>query len=139
MTGVFELFIDEETLFRFRLKSPDGTVVAVSRPYPDKSAAVSGISDVREYAGMGLITDQCPDIPVLGSSAASPAAGADHLAPAGPPRRRSVPPPRDRTGRQRQAGFLLDAACTESPEAEPPDFVFAGAGPGHRIAVGWSG
>ncbi|MBT2555484.1 DUF1508 domain-containing protein [Arthrobacter sp. ISL-5] len=69
MTGTFELFIDEDTSFRFRLKAPDGTVVAVSRSFTDKPAAVSGIRDAREYAGMGLITDLCPEIPVHGSSA----------------------------------------------------------------------
>jgi uncharacterized protein YegP (UPF0339 family) len=68
MTGTFELFIDEDTHFRFRLKAPDGTVVAVSRSFPDKPAAVSGIRDVREYAGMGLITDLCPEVPVHGSA-----------------------------------------------------------------------
>ncbi|KRE52416.1 hypothetical protein ASG92_25570 [Arthrobacter sp. Soil736] len=76
MTGTFELFIDEDTSFRFRLKAPDGTVVAVSRSFPDKPAAVSGISDVREYAGMGLIADLCPEVPVHGSSPALPAPGA---------------------------------------------------------------
>jgi len=75
MTGMFELFIDEDTRFRFRLKAPDGTVVAVSQSFPDKSAAVSGISDVREYAGMGLITDLCPEVAVHGSPA-PPASGA---------------------------------------------------------------
>ncbi len=75
MTGMFELFIDDGTLFRFRLKAPDGTVVAVSRSFPDKRAAVSGISDVREYAGMGLITDLCPEVPLHGTPAVLPAEG----------------------------------------------------------------
>ena len=73
MTGRFELFTDENTYFRFRLKAPDGTVVAISRPFSDKSAAVSGISAVREYAGMGLITDLCPEVPASGSSTWPPA------------------------------------------------------------------
>jgi uncharacterized protein YegP (UPF0339 family) len=75
MTGMFELFIDEGTLFRFRLKAPDGTVVAVSRSFPDKRAAVSGISEVREYAGMGLVTDLCPEVPLHGTPAVPPAEG----------------------------------------------------------------
>ncbi|WP_035743449.1 YegP family protein [Arthrobacter sp. MA-N2] len=70
MAGMFELFIDEDMCFRFRLKSPCGDVVAVSRSFPDKLAAVSGIRAVREYAGMGLITDLCPEVPVQPSSAA---------------------------------------------------------------------
>ncbi|WP_427006104.1 YegP family protein [Pseudarthrobacter sp. H2] len=60
MTGTFELFVDEDFGYRFRITAPDGTVMALSRSFPDKQAAVSGISAVREYAGMGLITDLCP-------------------------------------------------------------------------------
>ena len=59
MAGKFELFVDAESKFRFRLKAPDGTVMAVSAPFGDKSAAVAGIAAVRECAGMGLITDLC--------------------------------------------------------------------------------
>src|SRR5215218_2193118 len=61
MAGIFELFLDSESRFRFRLKGPDGTVIAVSRGLDEKSAAVAGITAVREYAGMGLISDLCPN------------------------------------------------------------------------------
>lgn len=57
MAGMFELFIDAESAFRFRLTAPDGTIMAVSRPFDTKTDAVAGIAAVREYAGMGLITD----------------------------------------------------------------------------------
>jgi uncharacterized protein YegP (UPF0339 family) len=57
---MFELFVDAESSFRFRLTAPDGTVMAISRAFDTKAAAVAGIADVREYAGMGHITDQCP-------------------------------------------------------------------------------
>jgi uncharacterized protein YegP (UPF0339 family) len=57
MAGLFEVFIDAESHFRFRLKAPDGTVMAVSRAFDDKPAAVAGIAAVRECAGTGLITD----------------------------------------------------------------------------------
>lgn len=57
MAGMFELFIDAESAFRFRLTSPDGTIMAVSKPFTTKTDAVAGIAAVREYAGMGLITD----------------------------------------------------------------------------------
>ena len=60
MAGMFELFNDEDLNVRFRITAPDGTVMATSRPFPDKQAAVAGIRDVREYAGMGHITDLCP-------------------------------------------------------------------------------
>jgi len=57
MPGMFELFTDSNASYRFRLTAPDGTVMALSRPFPDKQAAVAGIAAVREYAGMGLVTD----------------------------------------------------------------------------------
>ena len=59
MSGTFELYCDHAQSFGFRLKAPDGSVVAVSLPFPDKASAVQGIRDVRECAGMGLITDLC--------------------------------------------------------------------------------
>ena len=61
MAGKFEVFVDAESKFRFRLRAPDGTVMAVSTAFGDKSAAVAGIAAVRECAGMGLITDLCSE------------------------------------------------------------------------------
>ena len=40
MIGAFELFHHGSLSFGFRLKAPDGTVVAVSGPFPDKVSAV---------------------------------------------------------------------------------------------------
>ncbi|MGY3317064.1 YegP family protein [Arthrobacter sp. TE12232] len=60
MAGTFELFVDVDACFRFRLRGPDGAVLAVSTAFVDKPAAVAGITAVREYAGMGLISDLCP-------------------------------------------------------------------------------
>jgi uncharacterized protein YegP (UPF0339 family) len=57
MTGMFELFTDSEASYRFRLTAPDGTEMALSRSFPDKPSAVAGIAAVREYAGMGLVTE----------------------------------------------------------------------------------
>ena len=57
MAGLFELFLDAHSRYRFHLKSPDGTVMAVSKAFDDKPSAVSGIRHVREYAGTGLIRD----------------------------------------------------------------------------------
>ena len=73
MAGMYELFKDEEAGFRFRIIAPDRTVMAVSRSFPDKPSAVAGISDVREYAGMGHITDLCPMPPAdAATGSASP-------------------------------------------------------------------
>ncbi|QNE16518.1 DUF1508 domain-containing protein [Pseudarthrobacter sp. NBSH8] len=66
MAGMFVLFVDAESNFRFRVTAPDGTVMAVSKAFDGKAAAVAGIAAVREYAGMGLIADT--------SKAAGPAA-----------------------------------------------------------------
>ncbi|RAM36274.1 YegP family protein [Arthrobacter globiformis] len=57
MAGMFELFIDAGDSFRFQLTAPDGTVMAVSRPFPSKAAAVERIAAVREYAGMGHVKE----------------------------------------------------------------------------------
>ena len=57
MAGMFELFIDADASFRFQLTAPDGTVMAVSRAFPNKAAAVAGIAAVREYAGMGHVRE----------------------------------------------------------------------------------
>ncbi|MDR6414284.1 DUF1508 domain-containing protein [Pseudarthrobacter sulfonivorans] len=57
MAGMFEVFLDADSLFRFRLKAPDGSVVAVSGAFADKSAVAAGIAATRECAGTGLVTD----------------------------------------------------------------------------------
>ena len=60
MAGMFEVFVDGDSNFRFRLRAPDGAVVAESAAFSDKTAAVAGIAAVRECAGTGLVTDLCP-------------------------------------------------------------------------------
>lgn len=75
MAGKFEVFVDAESHFRFRLKAPDGTELAVSAAFADKRGAAAGIAAVRECAGMGLITDLCPaNRPGATPEAAEPAA-----------------------------------------------------------------
>ncbi|MGM9473792.1 YegP family protein [Pseudarthrobacter sp. YS3] len=74
MAGIFELFLDAESHFRFRIKAPDGTVMAVSKAFADKTSVVAGIAAVREYAGMGLVADLTPSAsrtpPAIHSSSA---------------------------------------------------------------------
>ena len=60
MAGSFEVFVDADSLYRFRLLAPDGTVMAVSQGFADKRAVAAGIAAVRECAGTGLVTDLCP-------------------------------------------------------------------------------
>jgi uncharacterized protein len=57
MTGTFELIVNNQGDFRFRILSGTGDVLAESGPYFDKKAAVAGIDSVRESASMALITD----------------------------------------------------------------------------------
>jgi uncharacterized protein YegP (UPF0339 family) len=80
MTGMFELFTDSDASYRFRLTAPDGTVMALSRPFPDKQAAVAGIAAVREYAGTGLVTD----ISATQNQATAPSAAAEVPPESGP-------------------------------------------------------
>jgi uncharacterized protein YegP (UPF0339 family) len=75
MAGKFELFVDAESKFRFRLTAPDGTVVAESPAFRDKPAAVAGIAAVRECAGMGLITDLCSEASARGRAQESASTG----------------------------------------------------------------
>ena len=65
MAGRFEVFVDVDAYFRFRLLAPDGAEVAVSGPYPDKAALAAVIAAVRECAGTGLVTDLCPAAAVV--------------------------------------------------------------------------
>ncbi|HKU31542.1 MAG TPA: DUF1508 domain-containing protein [Arthrobacter sp.] len=64
MAGTFEVFVDADSLFRFRLISPNGAVIAVSAAFPDKPGVAAGIRDARESAGTGLVTDLCPQAAV---------------------------------------------------------------------------
>jgi uncharacterized protein len=92
MAGIIEVFLDTEAMFRFRIMSPDGAVMAVSESFADKPAAAAGIAAVRECAGTGLVSDlsgpvsapqpaaapdlasATPDPDAAGSAAAAPAA-----------------------------------------------------------------
>jgi uncharacterized protein YegP (UPF0339 family) len=87
MAGIFEVFLDSDSLFRFRLKAPDGTVMAVSGAFEDKPAVAAAIAAVRECAGTGLVTDlsaaahrgqrAAASVPVPARSVSAPSAAAD--------------------------------------------------------------
>lgn len=62
MSGLFELFTDEQTGIRFRVLAPDGAILAVSGAYPDKASAARAITQTRESAGTGLIDDHCGSV-----------------------------------------------------------------------------
>jgi uncharacterized protein YegP (UPF0339 family) len=78
MAGGFELFIDSEARFRFRLTGSGGETVVLSMPFADRKSAVRGIAQVRECAGMGLVVDltvEPPALRVLSWAAAHPTPG----------------------------------------------------------------
>ncbi len=83
MAGLFELFLDAHSRYRFRLKAPDGTVMAVSKVFDDKPSAVSGIRHVRECAGTGLVRDLSAGEPPGSPSGADAAVPETAGAPAG--------------------------------------------------------
>ena len=64
MAGKFEVFVDADSLFRFRLLAADGTIMAVSQAFEDKRAVAAGIAAVRECAGTGLVTDLSSSVAV---------------------------------------------------------------------------
>jgi uncharacterized protein len=63
MAGKFELFTDEDSNVRFRMIGPDGSVLALSRAFPDTRSAAAGVEAMRECAGTGLISNLCPGGP----------------------------------------------------------------------------
>ncbi|PNH81823.1 YegP family protein [Arthrobacter sp. AFG20] len=113
MAGVFEVFVDAESQFRFRLKAPDGTVLAISAPFEDKRAAAAGIADVRECAGTGLITDlSAAAAPVAESTPVTESAPVQAAVSAPAPVPAQVLPPRP--GHRRQ-GFGKKRTLSEAP------------------------
>jgi len=46
MVSVFEIFKDKSGKFRFRLKAPNGKIIAVSESYNSKRNAINGIKAV---------------------------------------------------------------------------------------------
>jgi len=54
---MFEIFLDQDRLYRFRLLDASKTVLSVSVGFRRKSDAVAAIMAVRENAATGHITD----------------------------------------------------------------------------------
>jgi len=50
MAGKFELYTDKSGEYRFRLKSGNGEVIAISEGYSSRAAALNGIESVRRNA-----------------------------------------------------------------------------------------
>lgn len=57
MAGTFELYLEDESRYRFRLTGDDGATLMTSEPYDDKPTAVSGINGIRDCASTALVKD----------------------------------------------------------------------------------
>lgn len=53
----FEIYKDSSGQFRFRLKAPNGEIIAVGEAYTTKDASKNGISSVKENAPRAEILD----------------------------------------------------------------------------------
>jgi uncharacterized protein YegP (UPF0339 family) len=78
--GKFELVRVDGGGFQIRILDGNGAVLALSRTYPDKAAAVEGVESVRECAATSHISDQtapAPDVCRIqkDTGSSSPAAG----------------------------------------------------------------
>jgi uncharacterized protein YegP (UPF0339 family) len=54
----FEMYKDATGKFRFRLKAPNGEIIAVSEAYESKDGCKNGIHSVKENAPKARIEDQ---------------------------------------------------------------------------------
>jgi len=54
-TGKFEVYTDRTGEYRFRLKAPNGEIIAVGQGYSSKAACLNGIESVKKNA---------PDAPI---------------------------------------------------------------------------
>jgi uncharacterized protein YegP (UPF0339 family) len=50
MAAKFEMFKDSKGEFRFRLKAPNGEIIASSEGYKSQDACINGINSVKENA-----------------------------------------------------------------------------------------
>jgi len=53
----FEIYKDRVGEYRFRLRAPNGEIVAVSEGYETKAGCENGVSAVKEYAPTAIIQD----------------------------------------------------------------------------------
>jgi uncharacterized protein YegP (UPF0339 family) len=50
MTGKFEVYIDNSGKYRFRLKAPNGEIIAVGQGYSSRAACLTGIESIKKNA-----------------------------------------------------------------------------------------
>jgi uncharacterized protein len=49
-TGKFEVYVDKAGKYRFRLKAPNGEIIANGESYSSKAACLGGIESVKKNA-----------------------------------------------------------------------------------------
>jgi hypothetical protein len=55
--GKFEIYTDKAGEYRFKLKSPNGEVIAVSEGYSSKKSCMNGIESVKKNAPKATIVE----------------------------------------------------------------------------------
>jgi uncharacterized protein YegP (UPF0339 family) len=56
-TGRYEIFKDKAGEYRFRLKAPNGEIIAVSEGYKEKKSCIHGIESVKRNAASKIIDE----------------------------------------------------------------------------------
>jgi uncharacterized protein YegP (UPF0339 family) len=56
-SGKFEVYTDKAGEFRFKLKAPNGEVIAVSEGYSSKKSCMNGIESVKKNAPNATIVE----------------------------------------------------------------------------------
>jgi len=57
MAAKFELYKDKSGKFRFRLKAPNGQIIAVSEAYNSKTSAKNGIASIKKNAAKAAVVE----------------------------------------------------------------------------------
>jgi uncharacterized protein len=55
--GKFEIFVDSSGEYRFRLKAPNGEIIAASQGYTTKANCENGIESVKKFAPGAVIIE----------------------------------------------------------------------------------
>lgn len=55
--GKFEVYPDKAGAYRFRLKAPNGEIIATSESYSSKAACMSGIESVKKNAASASVVE----------------------------------------------------------------------------------
>lgn len=57
MSAQFQIYLDANSRFRFRLIADNGTVMLTSGAYAQEAAAIAAIASVRDIASTGSVVD----------------------------------------------------------------------------------